>query len=750
MTDKGNFPAHPFGDADALVQLLLRNIHEPFIIVGTDLSILMVNARFSELYKLHFGIDVALGDSILDYVQPHRRSIVSVLYAQVFRGEIQESEIEVADANAGFVTFHNRYAPLLNADDKLLGAMVTCHNITAYRSAQRLLTISERRFRALLENSGDAVIVMTTDGKPSYMSPGARNILGYTESNLAQVNLFEQVHPEDIALVSLAFAEAIQNPGVAVKGHTARLRHADGTWRWVESTMNNLVQDPTINGIVMNLRDVTERIEAQLQQEAERRDKEALINSTDELIWSLHPDLRLKAANRAFLQSVYSVSGVDMKPGGFLLLEEHFPEEFIAFWKAMYERGFNGERFTQEVYIPKLNGLSESWSEVSFNPIVEDGKVISLVCSGRNITSIKFYHKRLADILDSVTDGFYALDYNWNITYWNSQAELMQPFRRDEVVGRNIWDVYPGSEHQQFYAAFHRVMRDRNPAFVLEYFESFDGWYDISIYPTTEGISVFFRDVSEKVKKERELDDVTSLLRKVSDNVPGALYQFSMTPDGSMTFPYISKGVALLLPGLTLEDVYADPMLAFGTIHRDDVQGFLQSVDESRTMLTPWSHEYRVVHLPQKENRWFRGVSSPERLADGTVMWHGFLQDITREHIDGELLHDFADNLERKVEIRTAELATAHSIVKEQYAHIHSSLEYAKRIQQAVLTSERQFRTLCPDAFVLMQARDVVSGDFLWCAETAHHRFFAVVDCTGHGLPGALLSMVGHQLLTNI
>jgi len=750
MTDKGGLPTYPLGDADTVVQLLLRNIQEPFVIVGTDLRVQMMNARFTALYKKYFGIDVAVGHSILDYAQPHRRSMVTLLYAQVFRGEQQESEIEVPDATNGFATFHNKYSPLYDASGVLIGAMVTSLDITAYRSAQRLLTISERRFRALLENSGDAVIVMTAEGKPTYMSPGARSILGYSESTMEHINLFEQVHLEDMPSVTAAFALAMENPGVAVKGHIARMRHADGSWRWLNTTLNNLLHDPSIHGIVKNLRDVTERVEAQLLQEAERKDKEALINSTDELIWSLRPDLTLKAANRAFLQAVKAIAGVEPKPGESLLRKEFFPKELLAYWKAAYERGFKGERFVQEFYIPELNGLPESWSEVSFNPIEENGKVLELVCSARNITAIKHYNRRIVDILDSVTDGFYALDSHWNITYWNSQAERMQPFRRDEVLGRNIWDVYPDSEHQQFYAAFHQVMRERKPAFVLEYFESFDGWYDISIYPTKEGISVFFRDVSEKVKKERELENVTSLLRKVSDNVPGTLYQFCMAPDGTMSFPYISKGVELLVPGLRPEDVYADASLAFSTIHPDDLQDFLASVEVSRQQLTPWSYEYRAVLESTQEIRWIRGISSPERLEDGTVVWHGFLQDITRQHHDSELLHDFADNLERKVDIRTAELAAAHSIVQQHYAHIRSSLEYAKRIQQAVLTNENQFQALCPDSFVLMQPRDVVSGDFFWCSETEAHRFIAVVDCTGHGLPGALLSMVGHQLLTNI
>lgn len=78
------------------------------------------------------------------------------------------------------------------------------------------------------------------------------------------------------------------------------------------------------------------------------------------------------------------------------------------------------------------------------------------------------------------------------------------------------------------------------------------------------------------------------------------------------------------------------------------------------------------------------------------------------------------------------------------------SINYAKRIQDAILPSIDTFKTLLPDSFILFMPKDIVSGDFYWINETKNKTFVAVVDCTGHGVPGAFMSIIGMELLRNI
>ncbi|MCW3078181.1 MAG: rsbU 6, partial [Bacteroidetes bacterium] len=99
--------------------------------------------------------------------------------------------------------------------------------------------------------------------------------------------------------------------------------------------------------------------------------------------------------------------------------------------------------------------------------------------------------------------------------------------------------------------------------------------------------------------------------------------------------------------------------------------------------------------------------------------------------------------LENKVAERTKEL-------EEKNRDITSSIEYAKRIQEAILPSKDHIFSRFEKAFILYKPKDIVSGDFYWFGEKNENKIFAVVDCTGHGVPGAFMSMIGHNLLHQI
>jgi ligand-binding sensor domain-containing protein/serine phosphatase RsbU (regulator of sigma subunit) len=99
--------------------------------------------------------------------------------------------------------------------------------------------------------------------------------------------------------------------------------------------------------------------------------------------------------------------------------------------------------------------------------------------------------------------------------------------------------------------------------------------------------------------------------------------------------------------------------------------------------------------------------------------------------------------LERKVKIRTHEIA-------EKNRSITSSIEYAKRIQEAILPPKELIYSKFNKLFIFYKPKDIVSGDFYWFGEKGNYKILAVVDCTGHGVPGAFMSMIGHNLLNQI
>jgi serine phosphatase RsbU (regulator of sigma subunit) len=113
--------------------------------------------------------------------------------------------------------------------------------------------------------------------------------------------------------------------------------------------------------------------------------------------------------------------------------------------------------------------------------------------------------------------------------------------------------------------------------------------------------------------------------------------------------------------------------------------------------------------------------------------------------------------LEQKVRESTQELRRekekaeqANELMQEANKKITDSIRYALRIQEAIIPSAEEVREIFEDSFVLFKPRDIVSGDFYWCSEIDGYKFVAVLDCTGHGVPGAFMSVIGFSLLEQI
>lgn len=100
--------------------------------------------------------------------------------------------------------------------------------------------------------------------------------------------------------------------------------------------------------------------------------------------------------------------------------------------------------------------------------------------------------------------------------------------------------------------------------------------------------------------------------------------------------------------------------------------------------------------------------------------------------------------------VANGEITSQKELLTKQHHNLTSSIRYAKTIQTAMLVPEDVIKKVLPDSFVLFMPRDIVSGDFYWISEKNDFLFVSTVDCTGHGVPGAFMSMVGNQLLNQI
>ncbi|TGM57252.1 PAS domain S-box protein [Leptospira vanthielii] len=153
------------------------------------------------------------------------------------------------------------FNPIRNPDGQITGLACFSKDITDLMAKRMELVASEKRYRALVENGVDVIAILSTEGKAKYVSPSITKVLGYTESDAMHMNLFDFLHPDDVPKIIKRLEEVRSIPqGNSLPSHNFRIKHQNGSWRWVESTITNLTEDENIGGIVDNFHDVTERV----------------------------------------------------------------------------------------------------------------------------------------------------------------------------------------------------------------------------------------------------------------------------------------------------------------------------------------------------------------------------------------------------------------------------------------------------------------------------------------------------------
>lgn len=252
-------------------------------------------------------------------------------------------------------------------------------------------------------------------------------------------------------------------------------------------------------------------------------------------------------------------------------------------------------------------------------------------------------------ILFTTSDGIYVCDENLRYIYWNSQMEYITGLEKKKVLGKHPYHVFPHIEKNQLSAFYDKALSgERNKS--DDYFFESDkdgqsGWYQAQYVPMKNkdgiitGVLVTISDVTARKLAEDKLRESDETLKKLSQQVPGAIYQFQQFPDGRSRFPYASEGIKIIY-GLTPDELVDDSSKAFEKIYSEDFDRLVESIQNSFTNLTDWELDFRVV---LNENiKWARGKARPEKQADGSVIWHGYLTDITdRKNKEKELMKTF-------------------------------------------------------------------------------------------------------------
>ncbi|MBO9684495.1 MAG: PAS domain S-box protein, partial [Flavisolibacter sp.] len=111
----------------------------------------------------------------------------------------------------------------------------------------------------------------------------------------------------------------------------------------------------------------------------------------------------------------------------------------------------------------------------------------------------------LFGILDRITDGFYAIDSHGTVLYWNKAAKEMLGKSGEEVIGKSLWDCFPGAKELNFYTYYQKAFQEQKTIRFEGYYPPRNIWAEISVYPSVNGISVYFKNINERKRMEREL-----------------------------------------------------------------------------------------------------------------------------------------------------------------------------------------------------------------------------------------------------
>jgi PAS domain S-box-containing protein/putative nucleotidyltransferase with HDIG domain len=167
---------------------------------------------------------------------------------------LMENEFIYPDGSKGYFELSIQPAPN--------GIFILSNNITERKQADETLQKSEKHFRALVEHSLEEISLVDSHGTLTWESPTSRRPLGYPANSIVGHNLFDLFHPDERAAATQLLEQTVQHPG-SVQEALFRLRHRDGSWRWMEGSLTNLLDDPAVQSIVINYRDITEHKRAE-------------------------------------------------------------------------------------------------------------------------------------------------------------------------------------------------------------------------------------------------------------------------------------------------------------------------------------------------------------------------------------------------------------------------------------------------------------------------------------------------------
>jgi len=226
------------------------------------------------------------------------------------------------------------------------------------------------------------------------------------------------------------------------------------------------------------------------------------------------------------------------------------------------------------------------------------------------------------EILKRIDDAFFALDDEWRFTLLNQQAAEVLEVDQDAVVGEVVWDEFEAAVDSTFQREYERAMAEQDPVSFQEYYPPLEAWFEVNAYPSETGLSVYFRDVTERVEREAELERLQDLLES-AEQVAG-LGGWEIDPETNEVF-----WTDHLFDLLEVEEGEAPPLEEGLEIYLDEDRQLVEdAVAEALESGEPFDVEARF-ETSSGEVRWLRIRGTPQNEGGEVETLLGSIQDVT-------------------------------------------------------------------------------------------------------------------------
>ena len=535
------------------------------------------------------------------------------------------------------------------------------HDITEQKETALALEENRQVYKSLFEQNPQAVYSFDLAGNFLSANESFAKLTDCSIEELLNVSFIPFIDPDDLDMVLSHFTKASEGEA---QNYNARIVSAKGRKGSINIINFPIIVNNIIIGVYGVARDITQELATQLEIQQRKDELEKIMDYSTDVICTFDEKGYFQKVGAA-CEIIWGYKQEELI--GTKYIDLVYDEDVAATNQIAYEI-MNGRvlsNFENRYTRKDLSTVPIIWSARW------DAKDKIMYCIARDATErneaerkLEKSKQKISNVLESITDGFYILDKNWMVTYWNCEAERLLNLYLEEIIGQNIWEAFEGIAHLAVFELFNKVMVTRISVSVEEYFPHLDSWLELNIYPFEEGISVYFKDINErKIAAEniRISNERYDLVAKATND---AVWDWDIKNNNL----YWGEGFFTLF-GYEVDKMVVTLDSWAEHIHPDDLtrvnDKILQSAHASNDLL--WEDEYDYIcadgHYASVFDRGFI-IRDENGIATRMI---GAMQDISERKKNEQRLKDL--NLE--VKKRAEELAVSNTEL-EQFAYIAS------------------------------------------------------------------------------